>query len=49
MVDYYNMGPSLQLFGARFLNFYPSWWSRDFQAHEIMISPESTAFYLRTA
>jgi len=41
------MGPSLQVFGATFLNFCPSWQSRDFQVREVLISPESTAFYLR--
>jgi len=44
MVDYDIMGPSLQLFGARFLNFSPVW-SRDFEVREI----ESTGFYLCAA
>jgi len=47
MGDYDSMGPSLQLFGARFLNFFPSWRSRDFELREMLISPEFTAFYLR--
>jgi len=46
MVDHDKTGPSLQLFGTRFLNFSTSWWSRDFEVHEMLISPESTAFYL---
>jgi len=47
MGDYDTMGPSLQLFGAIFLNFSPSWRSCDFEVREMLISPESTAFYLR--
>ena len=31
IVDFDSMGPSLQLFGARFLNFSLSWRSRDFR------------------
>ena len=31
MGDYDSIGPTLQLFGARFLNFSPSWRSRDFE------------------
>jgi len=46
MGDYDSMGPSLQLFRARFLNFFPSWQSHDFEVREMLISPESTAFYL---
>ena len=46
-LQYSIMEPSLQLFGARFLNFSPSWRSRDFEVREMLISPESTAFYLR--
>jgi len=49
MVDYDSMGPSLQVFGARFLRFSPSWRSRDFEVWEMLISPESTRFYLCTA
>jgi len=41
------MGPSLQLIGARFLNFSRSWWSHDFEVPEMLTSPECTAFYLR--
>jgi len=41
------MGPSLQLFGARFPNFSPSRRSRDFQFREMLISLESTPFYPR--
>jgi len=47
MGNYDSMGPSLQLFGARFLNFSPSWLSRDFQVRKMLIPPESTAFYVR--
>jgi len=47
MGDYDSIGPTLQLFGARFLNFSPSWRSRDFEVRETLISPESTAFDLR--
>jgi len=46
MGDYNNMGPSIQLFGATLLNFSPIWQSRNFQVHEMLISPESTAFSL---
>jgi len=49
MVAYNGMGRSLQLFGARFLNFSPSWRSRDLEVCGMLISPESTAFYLRAA
>jgi len=49
MVDHDSMGPSLQLFGTRFLNFSPNWWSRDYKVRKMSISPESTGFYLRTA
>jgi len=49
MVDYDSMGPTLQLFGAIFLNFSTSWRSCDFEAREMLISPESTGFYLRAA
>ena len=49
MVDYYSMGPSLQLFRPRFMNFSSSWWSRDFKVREMFISPESTGFYLWAA
>jgi len=48
MDDYDSTGPSIQFFGARFLNFSPIWWSRDFEFREMVISPESTAFYLHT-
>jgi len=44
--DYRSMGPSLQIFGASFLNFSPSWRSRDFEVREMLMSPESTVFYL---
>ena len=44
VVDYDSMGSSLQLFGARFLNFSPSWRSRYFEVREMLISPESTRF-----
>jgi len=47
ITDYDNMGPSLQLFRGAFLNFSPSWQSRDFRVCKILISPESTAVYLR--
>jgi len=47
MGGYDGVGPSLQLFWARFLNFSPSWRSRDFKLREMLISPASTAFYLR--
>jgi len=47
MGDYDSMGPSLPLLGARFLNFSPSWQSRDFKVRETLISPESTGFYIR--
>jgi len=47
MGNYDSMGPSLQLFGSRFLKFSPTWRSRDFEVREMLISPESTAFYLR--
>jgi len=36
---------SLQLFRARFLNFSPSWQSRNFEVREMLISPEYTAFH----
>jgi len=49
MVDYYSMGPSLQLFRPRFMNFSSSWWSRDFKVREMLISSESTGFYLWAA
>ena len=49
MVDYDSTGPSPQLFGYRFLNFSPSWRSRDFEVREMVILPESTGFYLRAA
>jgi len=49
LMDDYDMGPSLQLFGARFLNFSPSWRSRGFQVRKMFISPDSIAFYLRAA
>jgi len=49
MVGYDSMGPSLQLFGSRFLNFPPIWRPHDFQVPEILISPESTGFYLYAA
>jgi len=45
MGHYNSVGPSLQLFRARFLNFSPSWQSLDFEVHKMMICPESTAFY----
>ena len=48
VVDYDSMGPNLQLFGARFLNFSTSWQSRDFWFREVLTSPEFTAFYLHT-
>jgi len=46
MVDYdsWPMGPSLQLFEASFLNFSPSWRSRDFEVREMLISSEATGF-----
>jgi len=47
MGDYDSMRPSLQLFRARFLNFSPSWQSRDVEVHKMLISSEITAFYLR--
>jgi len=50
MGDYDNMG---QLFGARFLNFFPSWRSRDFEVRhevrEMFISSDSTTIYLRAS
>jgi len=46
MVDYDSIEPSLQLFGARFVNFSPSWRSRDFQVREML---KSTRFCLRAA
>jgi len=49
MVDYDSVGPSLQLFRARFLNFSSSWQSCDFEVREMLISPESTGFHLRAA
>ena len=49
MVDYDSVGNSLQLSGARFLDFFPSWRSRDFEVREMLISPESTGFYLHAA
>jgi len=49
MGDYDSMGPSLQRFAARFLNFSPSLRSRDFHVRKMLISPESTAFYLHAA
>ena len=49
MVDYNSMGHSLELFGARFLNFCPTWQSRKFEVREMLISPESTGFYLHAA
>jgi len=45
MADNDSIGPSLLLFGDRFLNFNPSWRSRDFKVREILISPESTGIY----
>jgi len=42
MADYDSIGPCLQIFGTRFLN----WRSRDFEVRKILILPESTAFYL---
>jgi len=47
MVDNDSMGPSLQLFRARFLNFSPVSGHVTFEVCEILISPESTAFYVR--
>ena len=47
MVDYDSMGPSLQLFGARFLNFSPILLSRDFEVRKMLILPESTGFLPR--
>jgi len=44
----YSMGCGLQLVEARFLNFSRSWWSHDFKVHEMLTSPEYTAFYLCT-
>jgi len=49
MDDYDSMGPSLQLFEAKFLNFSPSWRSCDFEARKMLISPDSTVFYLRAS
>jgi len=40
-------GPTLQLLWPIFLTFSPSSRSRDFQVREVLISPESTGFYLR--
>jgi len=37
MVDYNNVGPSLQFFGARFLNFLLSKLSRDFKLRGMSI------------
>ena len=48
-VDYDSMVPSLQLFGATFLNFSPIWRSRDFEDRETLTPPESTWFHLRAA
>ena len=44
MGDYDSMGPSLQLFGARFLNFSASWQSHDFKVGEMLISPNPLRF-----
>jgi len=41
-----SMGPSRQLFGARFLNLFPSWRLRDFEVREMLTSTESNGFYL---
>jgi len=49
IVDYDSMGPRLHLFSARFLNFSPSWRLHDFKVSEMLISPESTVFYLCAA
>jgi len=49
MVDYDSMGPSLQLFRTRFMNFSTNWRSRDFEVRETLLSPESTGFYLCAA
>jgi len=49
MVDYDSMGPSLQLFGTRFLDFSPSWRSRDLEVRKMLISGESTGSYLCAA
>jgi len=46
MGDYDSMGPSLQLFGATFLNFSYSWLSHDFEVRKMLLSPESTLFYV---
>jgi len=45
MGDYDTVG--LQLLEARFLHFSTSCQTRDFEIREMLISPESTAFYLR--
>ena len=47
MVGCDSVGRGLQFVEARFLNFSQSWWSRDFEVHEMLTSPEFTAFYLR--
>ena len=47
MADYDSMRPSLQQFGAKFLNFSSSWRSCDFRVHGMLTSPEFSAFYLR--
>ena len=45
MVDYDNMGPSLQLIGARFLNFLLSKLSRDFRLHGMSITGFQRAIF----
>jgi len=51
MVDYDNMGPSLQLVGARFLNFLLSKLSHDFKLCRMLILQDSQRaifpYYLR--
>jgi len=49
MVDYDSMVPNLQHFQAIFLNFSYSWRSRDFEVRIMLISLESTGFYLHAA